>query len=334
MRVRVGSPDRPGKPKLLDQARSVLRARYYSKRTERAYVDWMRRFILFHDKRHPLTMGEREVAAFLSHLAIVGKVSASTQNQALSALLFLYREVLGREVGWLGDTVKRATRPARLPVVLTPEEALAVLERLEGSFRLMGHLLYGAGLRLMECLRLRVKDVDFGYQQIVVRDGKGARDRVTMLPARVVEPLREHLHRVRQLHQEDVRAGFGRVWLPEALARKYPAADREWGWQYLFPAARRSRDPRAEGEAAEVERRHHVGEKSLQNAVRAALRRAGLTKPASCHTFRHSFATHLLERGQDIRTVQELLGHKDVSTTMIYTHVLNRPGLGVRSPLD
>jgi integron integrase len=325
---------------LLDHARTVLRAKYYSKRTERSYVDWMKRFILFHGKRHPLQMGEREVAAFLSHLAVIGQVSASTQNQALSALLFLYREVLGRELGWMGEGITRATRPKRLPVVLTPEETRCVLEALEGPFRLMGHLLYGAGLRLMECVRLRVKDVDFGYGQIVVRDGKGARDRVTMLPARLVQPLREHLERVRAIHREDLRAGFGAVWLPEALARKYPAAERDWAWQYVFPSGRRSCDPRVEGReragAPEglVERRHHVSEKGLQNAVKAALGRTRITKPASCHTFRHSFATHLLERGQDIRTVQELLGHKDVSTTMIYTHVLNKPGLGVRSPLD
>ena len=335
MRATVGSRSSSGKSKFLDEVRRVLRTQYYSKRTETSYVDWIRRFILFHDKRHPLQMGDREVAAFLSDLAVVGKVAPATQNQALSALLFLYREVLGRDLGWMDGQITRATRPKRLPVVLTQEEVRRVLNELEGSFRLMGHLLYGAGLRLMECVRLRVKDVDFGYGQIIVRDGKGARDRVTMLPTRVVEPLRAHLERVRVIHREDLRTGFGRVWLPDALARKYPAADTEWGWQYVFPSSRRSLDPRAEDPVERtIERRHHVSEKSLQNAVKAALRRAGLEKPASCHTFRHSFATHLLEKGSDIRTVQELLGHKDVSTTMIYTHVLNKPGLGVKSPLD
>lgn len=317
-----------GKPKLLDEVRAVLRFKHYSLRTEQSYVDWIKRFIRFHGKRHPREMGEREITAFLTHLAVERQVAASTQNQAFSALLFLYQQVLKVEIGFL-SAVERARRPAKLPVVLTAQEARAVLGQLEGTYGLMANLLYGSGLRLMECVRMRVKDLDFGYQQIVVRDGKGGKDRVTMLPRGLREALERHLARVRLLHAEDLAGGFGAVFLPFALERKYPGASREWVWQYVFPSMKRSSDPRT-GEV----RRHHVAEKCLQNAVKQAVQGAGVRKPASCHTFRHSFATHLLEAGYDIRTVQELLGHKDVSTTMIYTHVLNTPGVSVRSPLD
>ena len=316
------------KPKLLDRVRWHLRVKHYSIRTEQAYTDWIRRYILFHRKRHPDEMGEEQIAEFLTHLAVEKHVAASTQNQALSALLFLYQQVLDRKLDFI-DKVERVQRPPRIPVVLTPAEARAVLDQLDGQYQLMAELLYGSGLRLLECLRLRVKDIDFNYAQITVRDGKGRRDRLTILPERVRSPLRLHLAEVRQRHERDLAKGAGRVYLPNALQRKYPNAARAWIWQYVFPATRSSRDPRSQETG-----RHHVSEKNLQNAVARAVRRAGLTKAASCHTFRHSFATHLLEAGQDIRTVQELLGHKDVSTTMIYTHVLNRPGLNVRSPLD
>jgi integron integrase len=316
------------KPKLLDEVRRVLRFKHYSLRTEEAYVDWIRRFIVFHGKRHPREMGAGEVRAFLTHLATERKVSASTQNQALSAMLFLYEHVLEVELGWI-EGVERAKKPLRLPVVLTPEEARALLASMPEAYRLMAELLYGSGLRLMECLRLRVKDLDFGSLQITVRDGKGQKDRITMLPVSLAPALRVHLERVRGLHEKDLADGFGRVLLPDALERKYPRAPQEWGWQWVFPAERLSIDSRSE-----VKRRHHVHEKNLQNAVKSAVRATGIAKPASPHSFRHSFATHLLEAGYDIRTVQELLGHKEVSTTMIYTHVLNRPGLAVRSPLD
>ena len=315
-------------PRLLDRVRWLLRAKHYSIRTEQAYVDWARRFILFHKKRHPDEMGESEISAFLSHLAVNQNVAASTQNQAFSALLFLYQQVLDRKLDFI-DNVQRVTRPAKLPVVFTPAEARAVLEQLKGDYRLMGELLYGSGLRLMECVRLRVKDVDFGYGHIVVRDGKGLRDRVTVLPEKLRRPLQLHLERAQQIHQQDLAQKRGRVYLPFALERKYPNANRSWAWQYVFPAGKLSTDPRS-GEV----RRHHISENNLQKAVKTAIERAGIRKTGSCHTFRHSFATHLLDNGQDIRTVQELLGHKDVSTTMIYTHVLNKPGLTVRSPLD
>lgn len=316
------------KPKLLDQVREKLRVRHYSIRTEQAYVDWIKRFVLFHRKRHPETMGNREVSEFISHLATDRNVAASTQNQALSALVFLYQQVLGRELGWLDD-LERAKRPARLPVVLTQAEVRSVLAHLDGRHELMAKLLYGAGLRLMECVRLRVKDADFERGEILVRDGKGGKDRVTLLPQSATEPLKNHLEKVRAVHENDLAAGFGEVYLPFALERKYQNAAREWGWQYVFPASKRSVDPRSG-----KERRHHIDEKSLQRAVKSAVRVSRTTKPATCHTFRHSFATHLLESGYDIRTVQELLGHKDVTTTMIYTHVLNKGGKGVRSPLD
>jgi len=317
-----------GKPKLLDQVRQLLRLRHYSLRTEEAYLAWMKRFILFHGKRHPRELDERDISAFLSSLVVEGKVAASTQNQALSALLFLYKEVLGRELAFIGGVV-RVKRPAKLPVVLAPAEVRAVLAQLNRQYRLMAELLYGSGLRLLECLRLRIKDVDFQYLHIVVRDSKGGKDRRTMLPVSVVSALRDHLVEVKRRHDVDLAQGFGTVHLPGALERKMPNASREWPWQYVFPAAKRSVDPHTG-----VEQRHHVSEKNPQNAVKSAVRAARINKTASCHTFRHSFATHLLENGYDIRTVQELLGHKDVSTTMIYTHVLNRPGLGVRSPLD
>lgn len=315
-------------PKLLDQMRDRLRLRHYARRTEDAYVNWARRYILFHGKRHPREMGAAEIEAFLTHLAVVDNVAASTQNQALSALLFLYREVLQSNIELRINAV-RARKPKRLPTVMSKAEVGMVLDQLSGAHRLMAQLLYGSGLRLMEAVRLRVKDVEFDQHRLTIRDAKGMKDRVTVLPQRLEAALQAHLMQVRQLHQDDVRRGNGEVYLPHALARKYPNASREWGWQYVFPSARLSKDPRSQ----EV-RRHHVDESGLQRAVRAAARRAGLVKPVGCHTFRHSFATHLLEDGYDIRTVQELLGHKDVKTTMIYTHVLNRGGLAVRSPLD
>jgi len=315
-------------PKLLDRVRWHLRVKHYSIRTEQTYVDWIRRYILFHRKRHPNEMSENEITEFLTHLAVEKRVAASTQNQAFSALLFLYQQVLDRKLDFI-DHVQRVTRPAKLPVVFTRAEAHAALARMHGEHRLMAELLYGAGLRLMECVRLRVKDIDFGYSQITVRDGKGFRQRVTLLPQRLRRLLQLHLAHVRALHQRDLANGGGRVYLSFALERKYRNADRSWPWQYVFPAAKLSKDPHS-GEL----RRHHVSEKNLQNAVKFAIQQAGIPKAGSCHTFRHSFATHLLENGYDIRTVQELLGHKDVSTTMIYTHVLNKPGLAIRSPLD
>jgi len=316
------------KPKFLDQMRTFMRARRYSRRTEQAYVDWVRRFILFHGKRHPRELGEDEVVEFLSDLAVKRKVSASTQNQAFCAVLFLYQQFLERKLGRL-DGALRARKPARLPVVLSREEVRAVLAHIRAPYRLMMELVYGSGLRLLECLRLRIKDVDFDYGRIIVRDGKGMKDRVTMLPGRLRRPLKEHLAHAKAVHQRDLQLGFGSVYLPDALWRKYPNAHCSWMWQYVFPAAKRSVDP-VSGRV----QRHHVLEKNLQNAVAHAVQAAGITKPASCHTLRHSFATHLLEDGYDIRTVQELLGHKDVSTTMIYTHVLNKPGIGGKSPLD
>jgi integron integrase len=315
-------------PRLLDRVRWHLRVKRYSLRTEQAYLDWIRRFILFHEKRHPADMGEEEIAAFLTHLAVDLKVAASTQNQAFSALLFLYQHVLERKLEFIAG-VERVRRPAKLPVVFTRAEARSVLAHLKSDYRLMAHLLYGSGLRLLECLRLRVKDIDFGYRQITVREGKGMRERVTMLPERLCRPLQAHLSRVKELHRQDLARGGGAVYLPSALHRKYPGAARQWAWQYVFPAERVSIDPRSL-----EKRRHHVAERNLQDAVKDALRASGIAKAASCHTFRHSFATHLLENGSDIRTVQELLGHKDVTTTMIYTHVCNRPGLGIRSPVD
>ena len=306
------NPSSVSSPKLLDQVRGKIRLKHYSIRTEQSYVDWIKRFILFHGKHHPKDLGAQEVEEFLTYLAVEGKVAASTQNQAKSALLFLYKAVLGVELPWL-DNVERAKAPKRLPVVLTREEVQAVLARLEGTHWLIASLLYGAGLRIMEAVRLRVKDVEFSRREVLVRDGKGFKDRVTMLPAALVQPLKTHLARVRELHQQDLAAGFGEAYLPYALDKKYPSAGRDWAWQYVFPSANLSEDPR-EGKT----RRHHIQDQSVQRAVRQAVRAAGVSKPATPHTFRHSFATHLLEGGYDIRTVQELLGHSDVSTTMIY----------------
>jgi len=325
-------PDRaPGatlKPKLLDRLREALRSRHYSRRTEETYCHWVKRFIYFHNIRHPGDMAEPEINAYLTHLAVKDKVSASTQNQALSALLFLYRHVLDREIGDLGEVI-RAHKPSRLPVVMTREETRAVLSHLKGDKWLMASLMYGAGLRLMECLRLRIQDVDFARNEVTVRDGKGAKDRVTMLPASVKMPLQKHLQTAKQIHGKDLTDGWGRVQMPYALDRKYHNASADWRWQWVFPQESRWRN-RETGEQG----RHHVHESIVQKAVKEAVAKAGLVKHVSCHTFRHSFATHLLQDGYDIRTIQELLGHKDVSTTMIYTHVLNRGGQGVRSPAD
>jgi integron integrase len=315
-------------PRLLDRVRDSVRRRHYSRRTEEQYVHWIKRFIYFTGKRHPRQIGAEDVTAFLNYLASERCVAAATQNQALSALVFLYKEVLAQPLPWL-DGLERAKRPARLPSVLTVEEVMRLLAGLHGVRWLMASLLYGAGLRLRECLSLRVKDVDFGYRQIVVRDGKGGKDRVTMLPASTIEPLRHHLERVKALHERDQAEGYGDVELPDAIARKYPRAPYEWGWKFVFPSHKRSVDP-----ASGAIRRHHVYENYLIRAVKQAAGAARIAKHVTCHTLRHSFATHLLEGGYDIRTVQELLGHADVSTTMIYTHVLNKGGRGVTSPLD
>ena len=315
-------------PKLLDQVVAVARVKHLSRRTEKAYVSWIRRFILFHNKRHPADMAEAEIRQFLSYLAITRKVSASTQTVALSALLFLYRDVLKRELRFI-DQIERAKQSRRLPVVFTRAEVENVLAHLSGPYLLIASLLYGSGMRLMEALRLRVKDIDFNMNQITVREGKGNVDRHTMLPLPLKSALQDHLRRVYTLHQNDLQQGYGRVHLPFALARKYPNADAEWAWQYVFPSLKRSIDPESRSE-----RRHHVAPQAVQRAVKTAVRLTEVPKNGSCHTFRHSFATHLLEDGYDIRTLQELLGHKDVSTTMIYTHVLNRGGSGVKSPLE
>jgi integron integrase len=313
---------------LLDRVRARVRLKHYSIRTEQAYCDWIRRFIVFHGKRHPVELGAADVEAFLTALAVRDHVSASTQNQAKSALLFLYREVLGVELPWL-DGIQKAKASIRLPIVLTRDEVARLLARLDGVHRLIGSLLYGTGLRIMEAMRLRVKDADLDRREILVRDGKGNKDRVTMLPVRLVAPLRAQIDHARELHRGDLVEGFGAAWLPFALDRKYRDAAREWCWQYVFPAGARSVDPR-DGTV----RRQHLADQAFQRAMKNAVRGSHIDKPATPHTLRHSFATHLLESGYDIRTVQELLGHSDVSTTMIYTHVLNRGGRGVVSPLD
>jgi integron integrase len=314
--------------KLLDRLRHACRVRHYSIRTEDAYHDWCRRFILFHGKRHPQEMGAAEINQFLTHLAVAGHVAASTQNQAFSALLFLYKTVLEVDPGRIAGVV-RAARPKRLPVVLTRDEVRRVLAELDGTYLLMARLLYGSGLRLLECLRLRVKDLDFARRELTVREGKGDKDRVTLLPESLEPDLLDHLQKVRRLHEKDLADGFGAVYLPHALAAKLPQAATEWKWQYVFPSSQMSTDPRTG-----ATRRHHAHESSLSRAITEAVRRSGIGKRATSHSLRHSFATHLLEAGYDIRTVQELLGHDDVSTTMIYTHVLNRGGRAVKSPLD
>ena len=318
------------KPKLLDQVRRAMRVAHYAIRTEEAYVDWIRRFILYHNKRHPSEMGAAEITEFLTHLAVEGKVAASTQNQALSGLLYLYQQVLKIELPLINAV--RATAPVRLPVVLSVMDVRRLLAAVpDGTYRLMIELMYGSGLRLLESCRLRVKDIDFERQQILVREGKGDKDRAVPLPERLSDRLQKQIDSSSQLHRRDLDEGNGRVWLPHALAEKYPNAERELIWQYVFPSVRLSLDPRVDDGKL---RRHHVHETSVQKVMRDAVLKSGIVKKASCHTLRHSFATHLLESGADIRTVQELLGHADVSTTMIYTHVLQRGACGVRSPLD
>jgi integron integrase len=314
--------------KLLPRVRSLIRTKHLSYATEQAYVQWIKRFLAFHRMRHPATMGAREIEQFLSHLAVAGKVAASTQNQALNALVFLYRTVIEVDIGQLENLV-RAKRPERIPEVFSREEVADILDQLPGTARLMANLLYGSGLRLKECLRLRVKDIDFKNNQILVRDGKGQKDRFTLLPQSLVNPLRDQLRKVHALHLQDLKEGFGLVFMPNALEWKYPNANREWKWQFVFPSANRSLDPRSG-----VRRRHHVHESFLQRAVKQAMQKAGIQKHGNCHTMRHSFATHLLQDGYDIRTVQELLGHKDVRTTMIYTHIAKLGPTGARSPLD
>jgi integron integrase len=314
--------------KLLDEVRARIRFRHFSIRTEQAYVGWVRRYVLAFGKRHPRELGGKEVESFLTSLAVSGRVAPSTQNQALAALLFLYRDVLGMDLPWMHAIVRAKSTP-RLPVVLTEVEVAALLRCMEGTTWLMAALLYGTGMRLLECCRLRVKDVDFGRNEITVRDGKGGKDRRVPLPCRLLGPLQRRIAGTKRVHDEDLAAGFGNVYLPYALARKFVNAGREWGWQYVFPAGRVVQDRRSG-----LWRRHHVDESVVQRAVKAAVRKAGIVKPATCHTLRHSFATHLLEAGADIRTVQELLGHADVATTQIYTHVLNRGAGAVLSPLD
>lgn len=315
-------------PKLLDQLRGAIRVRHYSIRTEEAYVDWVKRYIFFHNKRHPKEMGANEIAAFLSYLAIERGVSASTQNQARSALLFLYREVLAIEIAEMGDVIA-AKVSRRLPVVLTEREVRELLLQMNGTMWLVASLLYGTGMRLLEGLRLRVKDVEFSRREIIIREGKGNKDRITVLPENLIAPLQAQIEKARVLHNADLAAGLGAVYLPDAFAVKNPSAAKAWGWQYVFPSPVLSEDPRT-GKT----RRHHLYEQSVQKAVKNAARAAGIDKPCTPHVLRHSFATHLLQAGYDIRTVQELLGHSDVTTTMIYTHVLNRGGKGIISPLD
>ena len=316
------------KPKLLDQVRAAIRTKHYSIRTEESYASWIKRYIIFHNKKHPKDMGEKEINEFLSHLAVKENVSASTQNQALCAIIFLYKHVLKIDIGDLEEMVW-AKKPIKEPVVFTQSEAEKILDKLNGKYWLMAMFLYGSGLRLLECLRLRIKDIDFDYKSVTVRDGKGQKDRTTMLAKKIVDPLKKHIKNIKELHEKDLANGYGSVYIPNALEKKYPNIAREFGWQYLFPATQLSIDPRSG-----IKRRHHLDESVLQKAVKQAIRKTGITKHASCHTFRHSFATHLLQRDQDIRTVQELLGHSSVETTEIYTHILKRGGLGVKSPAD
>jgi len=315
-------------PRLLDQVSDVMRYKHYSRRTEQSYIHWIRRYIFFHNKKHPKDMGKDEIVRFLTHLAVDRQVSPSTQNLALSSILFLYKEVLKIELPWI-DNFERAKRSKHIPVVFTRDEIKRLLAQFDGTYWLMFSLMYGSGLRLLECLRLRVKDIDFHYKQIIVRDGKGNKDRVTVLPMPLIEPLQNHLSRVKQRHAQDLEDGYGRTKLPYALERKYPNANREWHWQFIFPATTISNDPRSNHTG-----RHHIHETAPQKVIKNALRKAGIHKPAGTHTLRHSFATHLLEDGYDIRTVQELLGHSDVKTTMIYTHVLEKGSGAVRSPLE
>ena len=326
-RTEPGDPVR-ARPKLLDRVRDEIRRLHYSSRTERAYVGWIRRYILYHGKRHPDSMGKAEITAYLTHLATERHVSASTQNQALSALLFLYHRVLGTKIPWI-EELERPQRPQRLPVVLTPSEVRALLSKMTGTTRLMTALLYGSGLRRIECCRLRVKDIDLERREILVRDAKGQKDRTTLLPARLLKPLAQHLERARRQFEQDVREGAGYVELPYALARKYPSAPRDWGWQWVFPATRTYTE-RASGER----RRHHLHETVLQRAVQSARRAAGIVKQAGCHSLRHSFATHLVESGYDVRSVQKLFGHNQLETTMVYVHLARIGTFRVRSPLD
>ncbi|MBN8724894.1 MAG: integron integrase [Acidobacteria bacterium] len=319
------------KSKLLDQIKKVIRLKHFSIRTEETYIHWIKRFILFHDKRHPLEMGQEEIRSFLSYLATELNVARSTQNLALQSILFLYKEVLNKEVIHINN-IERAKKEAKVPIVFTQNEVNSILSNLSNmnfTCYLMASLLYGSGLRLMECIRLRVKDIDFDSNYVLVREGKGEKDRITILPEKLKEPLKRHLVKVKLLHEDDLEAGFGQVYLPYALERKYPNASKEWCWQYVFPSIRLSIDPRSG-----KKRRHHICEKVLQKSVKEAIKKSEIAKNGSCHTLRHSFATHLLESGYDIRTIQQLLGHNDVSTTMIYTHVLNRAGYAVKSPLD
>jgi len=314
--------------KLLDQVQQTIRTKHYSYRTEKSYVGWIKQFIMFNGKKHPKDMGETEINTFLTHLAVKRKVSASTQNQALCAIVFLYKHVLKRNLGDFGP-LTWAKKPRKLPVVLSKSEITSLMKNLKGTYWIMAMLLYGAGLRLMECLRLRIKDIDFEYNQITIHEAKGNKDRIVPLPQRIKRQLADHIKNVRKQHQKDLKNGYGSVEMPNALARKYLNADKSWAWQYVFPAHRISKDPRTG-----IKRRHHLYETVLQKAVRNSVRKANITKRATCHTLRHSFATHLLEDGYDIRTVQELLGHKKLDTTMIYTHVLNKGGKGVVSPAD
>ncbi|MBN2403458.1 MAG: integron integrase [Spirochaetes bacterium] len=313
---------------LIERVRAAIRGKHYSIRTEKSYIEWIRRFIYFHNMHDPEKMAEKEINEFVTYLALKENVSASTQNQALCAVIFLYKQILKKEIGNL-DGLIWSKKPKKIPIVLSREEIKRLLSELSGIHRIMANLLYGSGLRLLECLRLRVKDIDFDYNQIIVRDGKGQKDRVTALPETIISPIKDHLEKVKILHSKDIAAGLGKVHLPFALEKKYPNASREWAWQYVFPSSVLSVDPRSG-----ITRRHHLDESVLQRAVKVAMQKAGISKQASCHTLRHSFATHLLEDGYDVRTVQELLGHENLNTTMIYTHVMKKGGLGIKSPAD